>query len=232
MQGSEQGFLTVVPAPRPALSRSCPSGGALLGAQPHSVFPRAPGPLEGPRTRSLWREGPSEPCTLPHKHALTSTLVCQARAMPSQVSAAPTFAGLPPGSGPRLAGRGCQHGLPGGQRLLPCGQPGPSQVPSSAARCQAPPPLLGARWGPHWEQSLQCQAQPSAPVATWRRGHSSAHGWRPSPALAACAPPPPAPAACAPGRALRGRSGSSQRGPRVLTVRALVLGHLLLGQLA
>lgn len=72
MQGSEQGFLTVVPAPRPALSRSCPSGGALLGAQPHSVFPRAPGPLEGPRTRSLWREGPPEPCTLPHKHARLS----------------------------------------------------------------------------------------------------------------------------------------------------------------
>lgn len=99
-----------------------------------------------------------------------------------------------PGSGPRLAGQGCQHGLPGGQRLLPRGQPGPGRVPSSAARCQAPPPLLGARWGRHWEQSLQGQAQPSAP---WPPGGGDAAvptaGAPPRPWLRVPLLPPPPP---------------------------------------
>lgn len=110
----KQSFLTVFPVPRPALSRSCPSRGALLGAQPHSVptGSRAAGgdphslPVEGGPIRAV--HAPSQTRSLPHKHARPAGLgdaltgVC-----------GPPPAALPPGSGPRLAGRGCQHGLPG-----------------------------------------------------------------------------------------------------------------------
>ena len=171
-----------------------------MGLSP-TVFPQAPGLLEGTRTHFLWREGPSEPYTLPHKHArsLTNTLVRQAWATPSQVSAAPPLLHSPLALVRGWQGGGVSMASPVTRGYCRVAK-WPARPWQSAQFCR-PRPLLGLRWGPHWEQSLQRQAQPRAPVATWRRGHDSAHG-----------PHPPCPTPACLGRALRGRSGSSWPG--------------------